>query len=179
MQRVLTTVTLLGLLVATAAAFAITEHLKLEKSPISVTGIYSLRPGAPALFSPVCGQDCPTRTAKIGLKLRHTGRVTVAIVDSDGHKVATIAPNVLMHARVPRTFAWNGRTDAGVVAQDGVYKPWVQLPRRTYKFINKITVDTTPPKVSARRVKPTQVFFAGRGRSVAIGYTFSEKICVP
>jgi len=34
LQRVLTTVTLLGLLVATAAAFAITEHLKLIKSPV-------------------------------------------------------------------------------------------------------------------------------------------------
>jgi len=32
LQRVLTTVTLLGLLVATAAAFVITEHLKLTKS---------------------------------------------------------------------------------------------------------------------------------------------------
>ena len=176
MQRVLTTVTLLGLLVATAAAFAITEHLKLEKSPISVTGIYSLRPGTPALFSPVCGPACPTRTAKIGLKLRHTGHVTVAIVDSDGHEVATIAPDVLVHAHVPQTFRWDGRTDAGAVVPDGVYYPVVQLPRRKFKFTNKITVDTVPPKVGpVGRVNKKRVFFAGRGRTVAIAYTFSEK----
>jgi flagellar hook assembly protein FlgD len=167
LQRVLSTVTLLGLLVATAAAFAITEHLKLEKSPISVTGISGL-------FSPVC--DCLTKSAAVGIRLRHTGHVTVTIVSSDGHEVATIAPNVLMQAHEERSFPWNGRTDAGALVPDGVYYPWVQLQRRTYRFINKIRVDTVPPRVtSAVRVKRSPTFFAGRGRSVAIRYTFSEK----
>ena len=176
MQRVLTTVTLLGLLVATAAAFAITEHLKLEKSPIYGTKIYSGKPGAPALFSPRCGSGCATRAAHVRLRLRHTGRVTVTIVDSDGHKVATIAPDVLMQARLPLTFPWHGRTDAGALAPDGVYYPVVQIPRRKFKFINKITLDTVPPTVvSAAGVKQKPVLFAGPGRSVAIRYHFSEK----
>jgi hypothetical protein len=167
LQRVLSTVSLLGLLVATAAAFAITEHLKLEKSPISVTGISGL-------FSPVC--DCLTRSASVGIKLRHTGHVTVTIADADGNQVATIAPDVLMQAHEERAFPWDGRTDAGALVPDGVYYPWVKLQRRTFRFINKITVDTVPPKVtSAVRVKRTPTFFAGRGRSVAIRYTFSEK----
>jgi hypothetical protein len=167
LQRVLSTVSLLGLLVATAAAFAITEHLKLEKSPISVTGISGL-------FSPVC--DCLTKSASVGIKLRHTGHVTVTIADADGNQVATIAPDVLMQAHQERAFPWDGRTDAGALVPDGVYYPWVKLQRRTFRFINKITVDTVPPKVtSAVRVKRTPTFFAGRGRSVAIRYTFSEK----
>src|SRR5262249_8701244 len=173
-QRVLTTVTLLGLLVATAAAFAITEHLKLEKSPIYGTKIYSGRPGAPALFSPVC--DCPTSRARVRLRLRHTGHVTVTIVDSDGHKVATIAPDVVMQAKTPRTFVWDGRTDTGAPAPDGVYYTVIQLPRRKFKFINKITLDTVPPQVlSAAGVKQKPVLFAGRGRSVAIRYRLSKK----
>ena len=49
MQRVLTTATLVGLLVATAAAFAITERLKLVKSPIYGTEITSV-------FSPATHQ---------------------------------------------------------------------------------------------------------------------------
>jgi FlgD Ig-like domain len=167
LQRVLTTVTLLGLLVATSAAFAITEHLKLEKSPISLTGISGL-------FSPVCGHDCPTRNAKVGIRLRHTGRVTVTIVDADGHKVATIAPNVLVHGHSPQHFVWDGRTDSGSRAPDGVYYPSVELPHRKYRFINKIVLDTKPPKVlSARALKP--VLLAGPGRSVALRYAFSEK----
>jgi hypothetical protein len=173
LQRVLTTVTLLGLLVATAAAFAITEHLKLEKSPIYGVKIYAGRPGPHAVFSPVCGPGCATRAAKVRLTLRHTGRVTVTIVDSDGHQVATIAPDVLMRAKVPQTFAWKGRTDSGALAPDGVYYPWVQLGRHTFRFINKVTVDTVPPKVvSVARVRQKPVFFAGRGRTVAIRYAF-------
>jgi hypothetical protein len=161
---------------ATAAAFAITEHLKLEKSPIYGASIFSSRPGAPALFSPVCGKGCATRAANVRLRLRHAGHVTVTIVNSDGHKVATIAPDVLMQAHRTRTFPWHGRTDTGALVPDGVYKPWVQLQRRTFKFINKITVDTVPPKVlSAAGVKQKPVLFVGRGRSVAIRYAFSEK----
>jgi hypothetical protein len=176
LQRVLTTVTLLGLLVATSAAFAITEHLKLEKSPIYGVRIFSLRPGKPTMFSPVCGQACPTRSAKVGLTLRKSGRVTVTIVDSDGHQVATIAPNVLMQARQPKTFAWGGEITDGAVAPDGVYYPVVALPGHKYKFINKITLDTVPPKVlSAAGVKSKPVLFAGRGRSVAIRYTLSKR----
>jgi hypothetical protein len=177
LQRVLTTVTLLGLLVATAAAFAITEHLKLEKSPIYGVQVSNGHSGgrraAPAVFSPVC--HCTTRQATVQITLRHTGHVTVTIVDSHHRTVATIAPDVLMRARRSRTFLWRGRTDAGVRVPDGVYYPWVQLPRHIYRFINKITVDTVPPKVlSPPRVKQQPVFFAGRGRSVAISYSFSE-----
>ena len=68
MQRVLTTVTLLGLLVATAGAFAITEHLKLEKSPlfaiqVSPGSAPEVHRGVPTVISPIC--NCPTRVAKI------------------------------------------------------------------------------------------------------------------
>jgi len=178
LQRVLTTVTLLGLLVATAAAFAITEHLKLEKSPIYgvqvSNGQQSGRRAQPAVFSPVC--NCPTSRATVRLRLRHTGHVTVTIVDSDHNKVATIAPDVVVQAREPKTFAWNGRTATGALAPDGVYYPWIQLPRRTFKFINKITLDTKPPRVlSAAGVRQKPVLFAGRGQSVAIRYDFSEE----
>jgi hypothetical protein len=164
LQRVLTTVTLLGLLVATAGAFAITEHLKLEKSPVYATKVSKV-------LSPVC--NCPTGKAIVHIKLRHTGRVTVIIVDAQGHKVATIAPNVLVHAHSPQHFPWYGQTDAGGRAPDGVYYPWVQLPRRTFRFINKIVLDTKPPQVlSATGLKP--VLLVGPGRSAAIRYAFSE-----
>jgi hypothetical protein len=175
LQRVLTSVTLLGLLVATAAAFAITEHLKLEKSPIFGAKIYAGRPGPHAVFSPVCGPGCATRTARVRLALRRTDHVTVTIVDSDHHTVATIGPDVVMRAKTPRVFSWNGRTDTGALAPDGVYYPWVRLGPHVFKFINKITLDTVPPQVlSAAGVKQQPVLFAGRGQSVAIRYVLSE-----
>jgi hypothetical protein len=167
LQRVLTTVTLLGLLVATAAAFAITEHLKLAKS--EVLGIRLLPRSK--VFSPVC--HCGTNKATVGVTLRHTGHVSVTIVDSDGNRVATIASGVLMQARQPREFPWDGRTDAGSLAPDGVYHPWIELPRRKLRLTDNINLDTQPPKVlsaAARKTRP--VLFAGPGRTVAIHYAF-------
>lgn len=179
MQRVLTTVTLLGLLVATAGAFAITEHLKLEKSPLYAVQVSAgaappLHRGQPVVISPVC--NCATSVARIGIRLRHPDRVTVTIVDKDGHTVATVANDRLLAAHSPQHFPWDGRTDSRALVPDGVYYPSVHLAnaRHTFQFANKITVDTQPPTVrSATGLKA--VLLAGPGRSVAIKYEFSEK----
>ncbi len=168
--------TLLGLLVATAAAFAITEHLKLIKSPLS-GALLSERRGREVasghvLIGPTC--NCPTGKATLRVKLRHSERVTVTIRDSSGHTVRTIAAHVPVRAKTEKLFVWDGRTDSGRVAPDGAYYPSVQLPRQTFQFLNKITVDTVPPEVVAKTVKKNPVLFAGPGRTVAIRYGFSE-----
>jgi hypothetical protein len=166
LQRVLTTVTLLGLLVATTAAFAITEHLKLIKSPIYGTLVTKV-------FSPVC--HCSTSTAAVRLRLRHPDQVTVTIVDSQHHYVATVRSGFHMVARHAHSFPWDGRTSSGRLAPDGVYYPWVHLEhaRHTFKFINRITLDTTVPAVLSASAEKA-VLFAGPGRSVAIRYALSE-----
>jgi hypothetical protein len=177
LQRVLTTVTLLGLLVATSAAFAITEHLKLEKSPLYAVQISAgaappLHGGLPVVISPVC--NCPTTVARIGFQLRHPERVTVTIVDKDGGTVATVWSDRSLGAHSPQHVPWDGRTDTGALAPDGIYYPSITLGRRTFQLANKITVDTKPPKVlSATGLKP--VLLAGPGRSVAIKYALDEK----
>jgi hypothetical protein len=176
LQRVLTTVTLLGLLVATAAAFAITEHLKLEKSPLYAVQISAgaappIHPGGPVVISPIC--HCPTDVARVGFSLRHPEHVTVAFVDAARHPVAT-RPLGLLGAHSSQHDDWDGRTDSGAAVPDGVYYPSITLGRRTFQLANKITVDTQPPKVlSAAAVRP--VLLAGPGHSVAIRYVFSEQ----
>jgi hypothetical protein len=167
LQRVLTTVTLLGLLVATAAAFAITEHLKLIKSPVYGTLVTKV-------FSPTC--HCSTDTAAVRIRLRHRDRVTVTIVDSDHHRVDTVVSGFPMVARHAHSFLWDGRTSSGVLAPDGVYYPWLHLEHAshsTFKFINRITLDTTVPAVLSASGEKA-VLFAGPGRSVAIRYALSE-----
>ena len=167
MQRVLTTVTLLGLLVATAAAFAITEHLKLIKSPVYGTLVTKV-------FSPVC--HCSTNKAAVRIRLRHPDRVTVTIVDSHHHRVDTVVSGFHMVARHAHSFPWDGRTSAGQLAADGVYYPWIKLAnaRHTFRFVNRITLDTKVPEVLSANVEK-DVLFAGPGRSVAIKYTLSEQ----
>jgi hypothetical protein len=164
LQRVLTTVTLLGLLVATAAAFVITEHLKLTKSALFGTVV-------PKVLSPVC--QCPTRVARIKFRLRHADRVTVTIVDASHTTVDTVASDVLFSARGLHHVVWNGTTETGDRAPDGDYYPWITLNgRKKFELANKMVLDTKPPKVLAKGLKP--VLLAGPGRSVAISYTLSE-----
>jgi hypothetical protein len=138
--RLLSTLLVLGLLAGTAAAFAVTEHLKLQRSPIFRTDIDKI-------FSPVC--RCSTEKARIRFQLRRADRITLTIEDSDGTIVRTI---VAGHRAARGRFGryWDGRDDAGAVVPDGVYKPRVHLAQqhRTIVLPNPIQVDTKPPHVS-------------------------------
>jgi len=103
--------------------------------------------------------------------------VTVTIVDARGQKIAQIGTNDDLSALTPHQFAWNGQNYVGGPAADGVYHPQIHLAhaRHTYRFTNKIILDTMPPKVlAASTVKKTPVFFGGPGRSVAIRYSFNK-----
>lgn len=164
MQRVLTTVTLLGLLVATAAAFVITEHLKLQKSPLYGTFVAKY-------LSPSCG--CSSRVATVRIRLRHSDHVTVAIANSSGRTVDTIVSDELVSARGKHHWVWNGLTADGTRAPDGSYYPWVTVARHTYRLPNRILLDTKAPRVLSV-TGPKHVLLAARGRTVAIHYGFSE-----
>lgn len=139
MARLLSTLLVLGLLGGTAAAFAVTEGLKLEKSPI-------LRTRVDKVFSPVC--ECSTSAASIAFRLRTADRLTLSI-ERDGEIVRT-----LVAGRSVRKggfgASWDGRDDQGRVLPDGVYDPRVHLARahRTIVLPNPIRIDTSPPGVA-------------------------------
>jgi len=166
LQRVLSTVVLVGLLVGTAAAFAITEHLKLIKSPIYF-------PRVTKKLSPVC--DCPADKAKIKFKLRHPDSVTVKIVDSDGHVVDTIATDASRGKNVFVTFRWDGHTTTGIAPDGSVYYPQVELAneRRTILMPNKITIDSVAPKVLSA-TDHRGILITRGSHGIAIHYVFSE-----
>ncbi len=141
MARLLPTIVVVALLAGTAAAFAVTEGLKLQKSPILDTRVDKL-------FSPRVG------AARIAFRLRKADRVTVSIEDSDGDIVRT-----LLHRRFNAGFlntAWNGRDEAGRVVPDGTYKPRVHLAdqHRTIVLPNPIRLDSVDPRVTALAVSP-------------------------
>ena len=74
MARLASTVLVVALLAATATAFALTEGLKLEPSPILGTRVDKV-------FSPVC--RCESARARISFRLREADRLDIALVDSD------------------------------------------------------------------------------------------------
>lgn len=140
MQRLLTTAVLVGLLVATAAAFAVTERLKLTKSPLMQGTRVS------KVFSPTC--SCARGKATIRIRMRRPDDVTLRIVDPRKRTVRVLVDGV--HAgRGINVFKWDGRTDGNVVAADGAYQAEVHLARqhRTILLPNRIQLDTTPPEV--------------------------------
>jgi hypothetical protein len=63
------------LIVATATAFAVTQRLKLEPSPISRTRVSDE-------FSPVC--RCASKTASIEFSLRRADDVRIAVRTASG-----------------------------------------------------------------------------------------------
>jgi len=167
--RYVPTILVLALLVGSAAAFAVTERLKLEPSPITGTLVDKI-------FSPVC--NCPTDRAKISFRLRKAGTITVDLLDSGDHSVRTLVRH--KHEPVGRlTLHWNGRDDEGDVVADAVYRPRVRLQShgRTIVLPNPIRVDTTKPVITVRAVNPTVFSPDGDGRRdrIRVYYTVSER----
>ena len=159
----------LALLGATAAAFAVSERLKLERSPITGTRV-------DRIFSPVC--DCARDAAGISFVLRRRETVTLSILDSNGRTVSTI----VRKRREPAgrvDYTWDGRDESDRVVPGGRYRPRVQLERngRTIVLPNPILVDTTPPTIILRRVEPRVFSPDGDGRRDRITaiYTIDER----
>jgi hypothetical protein len=166
--RLAATLLVLGLLGGTAAAFAVTEHLKLEKSPIFDTRVDKV-------VSPSCG--CHRYPPKISFRLRTGDRISIAIVDSENHVVRSLLPSTFRRGLI--RVAWNGRDDAGRPVPDGAYKPRVHLSgqHRTILLPNPIVVDTLAPRITLLFARPSVFSPDGDYRNdyVRIRYRATER----
>ena len=136
MGRFLPALTVVALLCGSAAAFAVTERLKLERSPIFGTQVDKV-------VSPAAGTK-----AEISFRLRRSDRLSLAIVDGAGHVVKSLVPSRRFRKGL-QTFVWGGRDDSGDPVPEGSYKPRVNFAagHRTILLPNPIEVDTTPPSI--------------------------------
>jgi FlgD Ig-like domain len=162
-ERLLVTVFVWALLVATTGVFVATEALKLERPPVSELA-------ATRRFSPTCG--CPRAVAAFSFRLRQRARIDVEIVGADGEPVRGVASDV-RRGRGRAEFEWDGRDDAGAVVPDGEYRVRVRDERRdrTVTFGQEIEVDTEAPAVESVDVRPSRV---ERGQDVEIRFELSE-----
>jgi FlgD Ig-like domain len=142
--RFLPIVLVVGLLAGAAGAFAVTENLKLQRSPIFRTKVDKL-------VAPGC--KCPQKNALVGFRLRKADRVSVAIVNGSDFVVRELLPARHLAAGFYH-FAWNGRGDDGQVLSDGSYKPRVHLTaaHRTILLPNAIRIDTSAPTIAVTHV---------------------------
>jgi hypothetical protein len=157
LRRNATLLLVLVLLAGSAAAFAVAEHLKVEKSPVAA-------PDIDKVFSPVC--NCPQRHAKIGFRLRRSDRLTLSLLDRDGHEIRRLVDHVPMR-RGRHAFFWNGRDKDGRLVPEGKYRPKVELGNadRTIVLPNPIRVDVTRPVVRVVSIRPRVISPDGDGRN--------------
>jgi hypothetical protein len=128
----------------------VTQHLKLEPSPISQTHVDKV-------FSPVC--ECETSAAHIDFSIRRADHLRIWVRTPAGP--VTIAdreyPKGSVHVR------WNGRNPDGAVVPDGIYYAVVHMRRaqRTIDLPNPIRVDTQRPTITlvgSRQVDRKTIF---------------------
>lgn len=143
---------MIALLAATGAAFALTQRLKTELSPIYGTDV------AP-VFSPLCGFEC--EKASIEFKLRENDRVDVQIVEG-GEVIRTIESG-RRYGAGPVAVEWDGRDDARKLVPEGEYQPRVRLhdDRRVITLPNPIRIDVTPPRLG--KISSTKRVFSPDG----------------
>jgi hypothetical protein len=176
-----------ALVIATIAAFFVTQHLKVT-TPL-VAGRPTLFPGA---INPVDGHTCRVRTPrgqlervsfkrmKVSFYLLHRADdVAVYVVNQDGVQVKAFPPRKMAVKR-RSTFIWDGREDNGSVAPDGTYYLQVSLihQARSLQISNPsgaepVVVDTKPPRLVVTGV--SQALIPQRlGSSVTVRYSGSN-----
>ncbi|MGH2894766.1 MAG: FlgD immunoglobulin-like domain containing protein [Solirubrobacteraceae bacterium] len=175
------------LVIATVAAFFVTQHLK-----VTTPFIQGKPAPVPNTINPVYGGVCPRRNGKgmlvptsykrmkISFYLQNSSdNVDVWIVDRNGERIRQIGSNVFMRARPPKRahFSWNGRLANGSVAPAGVYYIRVYLVHQGRSLIISnntaalpVTVQTSRPQVQVTSVTPATITTGG-ATPVTIRYT--------
>ena len=143
-RRSLPIALVIGLLAATAAAFALTERAKLELSPI-----YGTQPDQ--VFSPD-SKDPRKKNAHITFRVRKSESIDVWIQDSRGKQIDTLLTHRSVRPRERLRLIWDAFTPSGIGVTDGTYHAVVKLEQsqRTSVMPSDIDVDTTPPQIAAR-----------------------------
>ena len=159
----------LAILAGTAAAFVVTEKLKIQRAPV----------GSPLFsqaFSPTC--ECETAVAELRFRVRKSDRVTALVVDDEGAPVRTLLERKRI-GRGPVTLEWDGRTDSATIAPDGLYRLRVDLAGegRTIVFPSTVRLDTRSPEVEIVRIGPSEIAPTGElgGPRVRVVYRADEK----
>ena len=160
----------LALLGGTAVAFAVTESLKLQPTPILGTRVDKV-------FSPVCG--CADPVANIRFRVRERDHVEVVVVDGGGDVVRRLGEEDAGKGATVE-FVWDGLDDEGGIIPEGTYRARVHLDRarKTIELPNDIVLDATKPVVQLTRVAPQTFSPDGDGRRdrVRVVYESSEPV---
>lgn len=103
-----------GLVLATLAAFFISQHLK-----VTTPFIAGLPHPEPAAINPLTA-NCRSTTVSFFL-LHHVDNVDVYVVNQSGTTVRSLVRGLFMRKKETRSFTWNGRDSSGRPVTPGTY----------------------------------------------------------
>ena len=139
------------LVVATIAAFFLTQQLKGD-FPLVIR--FATKP---AHFSP--NGDAVRDSTRIGFDLSRPASVSFMVVDAEGTEVRRIVSDRRLAGDAKHRFTWDGRDDDGNVVPDGTYRMRVvrRDESRVIDSTKKIDVDRVPPRASLVSVEPSVI----------------------
>ena len=142
-------VVFLALVAATFGAFLVAQRLKGAPPVVQLHG--------QRWFSP--DGDGRKDHADLTLRVRESDTLTADLIDAAGNPVRRLVTERAIRPSSPVRLRWDGRTDGGVIAPDGVYRVRGTLLEQGRSVVNPklITLDTTPPRPRVIRIKPGQV----------------------
>jgi hypothetical protein len=171
-----------ALVLASIAAFFVTQHLKVT-TPLIQGGAGAPFP-VPGVINPLHPVQCGrhnTGSTTISFYLQHrSDDVIVSVIDAHDDVVRTVADGRHMRkgVRTPDgVFHWDGRLSDGRVAPDGTYHFRVTLihQNRTIDLTNvPVKVKTVPPRPVITSITPTQIPTATGSRRVIIRFAGNE-----
>jgi hypothetical protein len=142
-------VVFLALVAATFGAFFVAQRLKGAPPVVQLQGQRWLSPNG----------DGRKDAAALRLRARESDVLTADLVDAAGNPVRRLVTERPIGPSRPIDVTWNGRTDDGAVAPDGVYRVRGALLEQGRSVVNPrlITLDTEAPTPEVERIRPGQV----------------------
>ena len=159
MTRPLVRVVFALLVLATIAAFFVTQQLKSE-FPLVIRFATQ-----PPHFSP--NGDHYRDSSIVGFDLSEPAEVTFSITDAEGNEVRRIVHQRRLAGDAKHRFRWDGMDDEGRPVPDGTYRMRV-VRRDESRVINstkEITIDRKPPSVRLLEATPSVIAPGEPGQS--------------
>jgi hypothetical protein len=130
---VIAALTVAALLVATAGAMVLTQHLR-DEGPVASNIFWKKRPGP---------------RYRICFLLTRDDHVQVAVVDYRDQPVRVLADQELEGGDAPHCFGWDGLTSAGQPAAPGPYHLRLSLERADRVAVSGEHVRITTPRAAS------------------------------
>jgi hypothetical protein len=139
------------IVVATIAAFFVTQQLKSE-FPLVIR--FAVKPKQ---ISP--NGDRFRDVSQVGFDLSEPATVTFSIMDSEGTEVRRLVDDRRLAGDAKHRFRWDGRDDQGLPVPDGLYRMRVvrRDEGRVIDSVKEIRVDRRPPEVELVSASPSLI----------------------